>query len=253
MEKLIIFVLILTASLFSVGDVCANNTIDETIKLAELNYDSTHFNKALHLYLQIDSTLSIEGRRNSKIIVNIGTTYYKLDSLSKAILYYENAYKLNPYNKSTKENLAILYTKIMGEDITETDGIYILHTFFNPIILKVLYSITFVILLLSFLYIFLLKLKKQPLNKTYLISNFVIIIIISIYFLINSFYIDDFKYGVMDTDTSFYSEPINGRVIGTLYKGHKVRVIKKDENMLFFNYKNKITGWFDKDNLLMVE
>ena len=253
MEKLIIFILTLSSLAFSTSFTYANNSVEENITLAEISYDSAHYKAALKAYKEVDSTLSFERRRNSEIVVNIATTYYKLDSLAKAIVYYENAYRLNPYKNHTKENLAILYTKIMGEDITETDGIYILYSFFNPIVAKVLYAIIFIVLFLNFSYILIFKIRERKLNKTYLISNFVIIVLLSIYFLINSFYINNFKYGVMYTDTSFYSEPINGRVIGTLYKGHKVRVIKKDENMIFFNYKNKITGWFDKSNLLMVE
>jgi len=270
MDKLIILLLILSSSIFgtenfnkvpkfntpkkSIGEKIKNTiNVNVILKKGGIAYDSLKYKEALSYFLKGESNLQKKGNNNSKLLLNIGTTYYKLDSLSKAILYYEKSYKLNPYDISTSNNLSLLYTKIMGEDIVESDTIYTLYKFFNPIISQILYAIIFIILLMNFIYILIKKLKNKSMNKTYLITNLVIIIFISIYFFVNSFYITNFKYGILNNDTSFYSEPINGRVIGNLYKGHKIRIIKRDENMVFFNYKNKITGWVDNTNLLLMD
>ncbi len=249
MGKIIIFFLTIFSLCFA-SDY--KTEIENNIKNAQVYYDSLNYQNALQSYLIADSLLTKTNILSDKVKLNIAISYYKLDSLSKSVYYLENAYRLNPYNKTISKNLSILYTKIIGEDIVENDGIYILYKFFNPITEKILLAIMFFVLLYNLVHIVIKKLKHKQINKVIVTSNFLIIILTAVFLSVNSFYIKNFKYGILNDNSPFYSEPINGRVIGNLYKGHKIRVIKNDEDMIFFNYKNELTGWIKRDKLLLV-
>lgn len=66
-------------------------------------YQQEDFATALEKYHQIEEL----GLVSSALYFNIGNSYYKLDQIGRAILYYERSLRLDPKDENTLANLAI--------------------------------------------------------------------------------------------------------------------------------------------------
>lgn len=73
------------------------------IKQANLEYSSGYYDHALELYLSVAD----QGYASPGLYYNIGNTYYKLNSIPEAILYYERALKLAPQDENIIFNLEL--------------------------------------------------------------------------------------------------------------------------------------------------
>ncbi len=71
-------------------------------------YVEGNFEQSEDLYRQ----LLEEGYDSSELYFNLGNTYYRLDQIPLAILYYEKALKVHPRNKDYQYNLSIAKSKI---------------------------------------------------------------------------------------------------------------------------------------------
>ncbi len=80
-------------------------------------YNNKDYNTALVLY---DSLLN-QGYYSAELYYNLGNTYYKMDSLGKAMLFYEKARKLNPGNKDIKHNIFLTQRKLDSEIVKLPD------------------------------------------------------------------------------------------------------------------------------------
>ncbi len=67
------------------------------------------FNHALTLYLQLEQQRQ---PANGKLYTNIGNTYFQLNLIPQAILYYNRALKLEPNDPKSSHNLAISNDKL---------------------------------------------------------------------------------------------------------------------------------------------
>lgn len=83
----------------------------ETVKQANLEYSQAYFDHALELYLSVVE----QGYASADLLYNIGNTYYKLNRIPEAILYYERALKLSPRDENTLFNLELARTRIVDK------------------------------------------------------------------------------------------------------------------------------------------
>lgn len=70
---------------------------------ANYYYNESRYDTALVIYERILD----EGFVSSPLLYNIGNTYFKLRNYPMAILYYENALKIDPTDEEVRQNLAI--------------------------------------------------------------------------------------------------------------------------------------------------
>ena len=98
---LIILFLIQSFSLFA---------SEEQVIIAKSNkaYTEGYFANAVELYKKV---LHL-GFESPELYYNLGNSYYKLNELSSAILYYEKARKLDPGNEDVNFNLSVANSKI---------------------------------------------------------------------------------------------------------------------------------------------
>jgi tetratricopeptide (TPR) repeat protein len=82
--------------------VCAND--QEILSKAENHYKNRDFQKAENIYRQMHNKYP----RNTKILFNLGNTYYRLGELGKAIVYYRKAQKFRPRDIEIENNLSIV-------------------------------------------------------------------------------------------------------------------------------------------------
>ncbi|MBO4645355.1 MAG: tetratricopeptide repeat protein [Bacteroidales bacterium] len=99
--KRLLPILLLTVNLLAcLLGVAAEN--DGIAPEAEKAYQQGQFSQAAKLYEQFIS----EGNESAQVYYNLGNAYYKAGSLSKAILWYERAFRLDPTDKDIQHNLA---------------------------------------------------------------------------------------------------------------------------------------------------
>lgn len=103
MKKSLLFILfLLLAGILYAGE--------EQVVIARANkaYTEGYFANAAELYKKILHT----GVESPELYFNLGNTYFKLNELSSAILYYEKARKLDPGNEDVNYNLSVANSKI---------------------------------------------------------------------------------------------------------------------------------------------
>ena len=69
------------------------------------NYEQENYNEANKDYI----LLLKNGFYSKELYLNLGNSFYKLDSLPQAILYYEKSIDLNPINSNSYFNLGFIY------------------------------------------------------------------------------------------------------------------------------------------------
>ncbi len=79
----------------------ASNTNNFT--LANKLYEEEQYDSALTLYQQIN----LENVESTELYYNMGNAYYKTQQLASAILFYERALILSPYDEDIQQNLRI--------------------------------------------------------------------------------------------------------------------------------------------------
>lgn len=100
-----IFGIFISLILFSSVQLKAN-----VIEKADSAYMSDNFTEALELYMN-----ALENGTSSQLYYNIGNTYYRLNELGNAVLYYKKALKLDPSNTDAKLNLEFVTTKLIDK------------------------------------------------------------------------------------------------------------------------------------------
>jgi tetratricopeptide (TPR) repeat protein len=74
-------------------------------------YKNKQYEIALKNYFQINNKKDI----SADLYYNIGNTYFRLNDYANAILYYERAHKLKPYDEAIDFNIKVANSKIVDK------------------------------------------------------------------------------------------------------------------------------------------
>nr|HPM12628.1 tetratricopeptide repeat protein [Bacteroidales bacterium] len=77
-----------------VSNVLSAQSIDSTLQRAKILYDTQQYDSVIVLYNQLISS----GNVSDKLYFNLANAYYKQREIAQAILWYERALVLDPYN-----------------------------------------------------------------------------------------------------------------------------------------------------------
>ncbi len=109
MKKILLFVI-----LFQVLPVWSQSNL---MQRAFDAYKNKKYKNALVIY---DSLMN-QGYYSKELYYNIGNTYYNLDSLGKAMYYFEKALKLDPANKDIQHNIYLTDRKLDSDIVKLPD------------------------------------------------------------------------------------------------------------------------------------
>ena len=219
-KKIIIMFLVFGCNfLFAQNDL---ENINNIFKNANDLYNQGSYIEANNLYLNLISSNVV----SKDLYYNLASSYYEINSNGYAVLWYERALNISPFDKEIKNNI---------NKITERkdyDSFYII-AFYISLILFVFFSA----------FLFVLFIKKKNINFLLLISC-VILIVFSIYLYktIKSDYI------IIIRNTNIYSgSSIKSDIVSSVYEGEKFRLIKESSNWYYVKGISK--GWINKEDL----
>jgi tetratricopeptide (TPR) repeat protein len=85
--------------------------VDSLIIKGNKSYNEARYEKAIESYLDVIN----EGYESSELHYNIGNSYFKLNKIPEAILYYEKAKKLDPVNEDIDFNLSLANSRTIDK------------------------------------------------------------------------------------------------------------------------------------------
>lgn len=220
MKKIIIMLLLFGCNfLFAQNDL---ESINNIFKNANDLYNQGQYIEANNLYLNLISSNVV----SKDLYYNLASSYYEINSNGYAVLWYERALNISPFDKEIKNNI---------NKITERkdyDSFYIIG-FYISLVLFIFFSA----------FLFVLFIKKKNINLLLLISS-AILLIFSIY----SYNIIKSDYIIIIRNTNIYSgSSVKSDIVSSVYEGEKFRVIKESSNWYYVKGISK--GWINKEDL----
>ncbi len=223
--------------------ICAK---EYDLTLANNAFQEQNYQKAEEEYMKVAN----EGVKNFELFYNLGNTYFKLNDLGNARLYYEKAAKFEPMNKELNENIAMLLASIKDkEDIQRSFVETILRKVYFAFSINLLgvFVLTFFILMMAF--IVLLIMSRSAVLKR--IVKIFLVILAVIFFLvtvtevmrIRDFYTDDSAV-ILDETVIAYSGPSDDfPQVFTIHDGLKVSIERFDNDWVLIKLPSGNGGW----------
>jgi tetratricopeptide (TPR) repeat protein len=211
-------------------------------------YASADYASALEYYQQIESN----DLESTELYFNIANSYFKLNEIGKAILYYEKAKKLSPLNEAVLANLALAKKKVL-DDIVEVDQLYIFDLYQE---LKFSFTINeWLIYALSFFtFIFLCLFIKRWANlgalTNILLAFGIVFFVISAAFATVRIANFESKEGVVISATSeVYTSPTEYNQAFVLHEGSSFEIKRELNGRFEISLIDGKTGWINASDI----
>lgn len=217
--------------------------LKEKAKRANELYRNQKYQDALDIYKRINKEVKSFG-----IYYNIANTYYKMDKLAHAKLYYLKALKIEPDNKKAIDNLKLVKSQLKNQIKPPKKN------FFNRILEKIsrIFSlnisslISFVLLIISSVLFYYKNLKNR---KKYLIISVSLLVIFILFTGISYSRYSRTKYIYLDKKIQARSEPNkDNTAIFTVYGGNEFTIKNRTGDWYLVVLKNGYTGWIKVKN-----
>jgi tetratricopeptide (TPR) repeat protein len=222
---------------------------DLYFKNANLAYTEGKYQEAINFYRQIID----HGFESGELYFNLANSYYKMDEIGKAILYYEKTTQYLEGDEALNQNLDIARLKVI--DKIEPIPELFLNIWWNKIIhlfsLKIFAWLCLGLFIISLLIIILyIIFNKYFLRRVIWILSFLFIIVL-ILFISRIFEYETEKNAVILADkVSVVGEPtITATEVFILHEGTKVKVNRIIGEWAEISIADGKTGWLQLNTL----
>ena len=209
-------------------------------------YQEQNYQKAEEEYMK----LANEGVRNYELFYNLGNTYFKLNDLGNARLYFEKAAKFKPLDAELNENIAMLLASIKDKEEVERSFIETLlrniyYTF--SINLLGVFVVIFFILMMAFIVLLIMSrgavLKR--IVKIFLVIFAVIFFLVTVIEImrIRDFYADDAAVIIEETVIAYSGPSEDFPQVFTIHEGLKVSIERFDNDWVLIKLPSGNGGW----------
>jgi tetratricopeptide (TPR) repeat protein len=245
------------------GTVIAENksgTGETVLEEANALYNSGDFRKAIEILENEKDAQKSQGLESAGLYYNLGNSYFRVNEIAKARLYYERALLLDPGDRDTRHNIDYVMSKI--EDKIPVADTFFLNIWFNAIqnlfssnswaTIGVVSFILFVLCLVLFFF------SRYIFTKKAAFYTGIVLIIVVIFANIFSF---RQKSRIEHRDTAIImaasvpmvsSPDINSKELTLLHAGTKVTVTKEDRSWLEVEIDNGTVGWIQREKLEII-
>ena len=209
-------------------------------------YQEQNYQKAKEEYMKLVN----EDVENYELFYNLGNTYFKLNDLGNARLYYEKAAKFEPLNQELNENITMLMANIKDKEEVK-------RSFIETLLRKIYYTfsinllgvfvVIFFILMMAFI-VFLIMSRSAVLKrivKVFLVIFAVIFFLVTVteVMRIRDFYTDDSAV-ILDETVIAYSGPSDDfPQVFTIHDGLKVSIERFDNDWVLIKLPSGNGGW----------
>jgi hypothetical protein len=220
-----------------------NNTTTPQTKSPEYGFEELYSKKEFKK--AADYLLQNKGYFDSGIFhYNLGTTYAKLEEFGAARFHLEKAQSLGFYNSALNNNLQFIKTRIVAEDLSNSDSFY--DQFIDSSLAlpgTLYYTMTLVLIVLA-LTIF--RFAKNA-AKIWAFSFLFLSLIPLAYF---NLYLNNIHTAVVLKDASILEGPSKiFQEKGKIKAGAKIILGDQKEEWFFIKYPISLTGWVSKNDL----
>ncbi len=252
MKKYIILLLI---TLFTINLFSAD--FDSTFKKGVKFYTNNQFKEALKTFLSIEK----DGVINAELYYNIANTYFRLNRLGYAILYYKKALKVNPDFKEAKKNLDFALSLTKDKQNYSNDSIVEqkIKNIFNKISLNlsaVISLIFFILVVLTIVIMILFYKNREKIGITFvlviLIMFFASSLLVS-YLKWKNYHNDSDAVLVSESAIGFSGPGDNFTRVFTIHEGLCFEVVKTQNDWSLIKLNNGLGGWIRTQDLKRVK
>lgn len=227
------------------------NDATEVIRQANLEYSSGYYDHALELYLSVVEM----GYTSPELYYNIGNTYFKLNLIPEAILYYERALKLAPQDENILFNLELAQSRTIDKIETIPELFYV--RWFRSLVNAYhadgwgILSIVLLFAALVVVVLFLLSSKRLIRVLSFYLS--VLLLILSLSTLALAFLQHHQRTGkleaiVFDPSVTVKSSPSDGSIdLFVIHEGTKVRITGQVGDWYEVRIASGSIGWLRTD------
>ena len=244
--------LLLALPLFSFGEDKVNALFQKGNQL----YAKAQYQQAAQTYQQVLD----KGYKSAAVYFNTGNAYYKLDDMASAILYYEKARKLAPNDKDININIQFANLKIADKIepqptffVTRWWQGFILALPVNMLaVLSTLFFLSGFILLIAYLFVSILILKKAFFYSGILAIGIGIVSV----FMANrqvDYFNEHHQAIVFSNSVVVKSSPdANAKPLFVMHEGTKVDVNQQNGKWIEIELSNGNSGWITLDNVKQI-
>jgi tetratricopeptide (TPR) repeat protein len=224
---------------------------NEVFQKANDAYNQKNYTEAIALYEELAS----QGYKEATIYYNLGNAYFKNDKLSKALLWYERALRLDPANEDIKHNLAFANQQTIDNiDVQPETFIKVWFRFVRDLFSVKIWSIlSIVFVAICCVCIVLMVVLSFPRWRMILFVKALIVFVFAVFSIIfanlqrNNINRED-EAIIMDKILTVKSTPdVSGTNLFTVHEGIKVQITDKAGNWIEIRFPDGNKGWINKD------
>ncbi|MBN1159335.1 MAG: tetratricopeptide repeat protein [Bacteroidales bacterium] len=246
----------LLSAIFISASQAAMNAVqpDSLISEANQHYIGLQFDQAAALYRSVLDS----GYESAELYYNLGNAYYKMNRLAEAILFYEKALELSPYDDDIRNNLDMANMFIV--DQVETIPVLFLKRWWKlavnvlPPDAWAVLSLLLLLVSLSLLFLHIVFADRIRHGK-YLLPFGLTVLFLSVLLYVFSIsrkksIVRNDKAVVLDLSVTVRSSPDElGTSVFMLHEGTKVEILDSLENWREIKIANGNQGWLLKSSI----
>lgn len=214
-------------------------------------YQRHAYDSALDVY----SDILHNGGTHSAVYYNIANCYYRMDSLGRAIQYYEKALLRAPRDEDIRTNLEIARQKIVNKAPTPEYGFFeqAMVAFHEMVALRTQLWIIFGLLCVAGLLVWLALFGSYSLRLWCMYVAFVVGIVLAATAASagRKIYVRErITHGVvLSTSVDAMNQPEGRKVLFTVHEGITVRMRKTQQEWVLISLPNGMSGWVRREDL----
>ncbi|TYB31965.1 MAG: tetratricopeptide repeat protein [Candidatus Mcinerneyibacterium aminivorans] len=233
---LIIIILLFTGFVFS-------DALKAKAERANKLYQQQKYEKALEIYKSIEKEVDSFG-----IYYNIANTYFKMDNMAHAKLYYLKALKIKPDSKTALTNLKLVRGRLKNQIKTPDKNLFnkILEKISHIFNLNISAFLSFLLMMISSVVFYSKKFK----NRKIILSVSIFLLILFIFFTgISYLNYSRVNYVYLNKKTEAKSEPnADSTSVFTVHGGNEFHIKNRTGDWYLIVLKNGYTGWIKVNN-----
>lgn len=248
-RKLLILLLVLGSFNYSFA-----NSAYDTFEYANEMYEQKKYDSARQNYLRILN----EGMISKELLLNLGNSYFKLDSIPSAILYYEKGLKIAPGDEDLMHNLH--YCNTILKDKNTIKKSILLNDFVYSFLGKSpnywAYASIVLLLFCCILFFLFRIISNGTWQRVFFYSSILVFLLFITTIVLSSISksrVNNTKYGIMFPPvTKVLVEPSESASTSyQLHEGSKAKITGENENWYEISFNEK-KGWIKKKTLKII-